>query len=85
MNLISREASFREARRGVPPFTFVLVRDRSRFRIFHAIVATATIVLLSVPSTGLAGAPALRSDVRLGGCGGVYFLAEPGGCWVEIE
>ena len=25
------------------------------------------------------------ADFRIGGCGGVYFLAEPGEFWVEVE
>ena len=32
-----------------------------------------------------AGAEEWKTDYRFGGCGGVYFLAEPGELWVEVE
>lgn len=65
-----------------PSQRYASVRVHSRFALF-----LAALLLL-----GLFATPASRaqdsewnSDVRLGGCGGVYFLAEPGEFWVEIE
>ena len=49
------------------------------------VAAVALWVCFSAVAGEAADTEAWSTEYRFGGCGGVYFLASPGGLWVEIE
>ena len=65
---------------------FVSVRVHSWFNMTSRVTSLALAICIALAShVARAQDHAWHSDVRLGGCGGLYLLAEPGELWVEIE
>ncbi|MFP6582506.1 MAG: BNR-4 repeat-containing protein [Candidatus Hydrogenedentota bacterium] len=60
-----------------------MIFDRIRLSRFVQLNVLLCVLLLA--GSVSADDTAWSADFRIGGCGGVYFLAEPGEFWVEVE
>ena len=67
--------------------SLIFIGLTGRQALMHVSLIAVLLFALQTQIAGAEAAPTTGKDTRLhiGGCGGLYLLAEPGKLWVEIE